>query len=232
MIREIVLDTETTGLDPEAGDRVVEIGCVELMNHLPTGNTYHQYINPERAMSDAAFAVHGLGDDFLSQQPVFADIVEPFVAFVGEAKLVIHNAAFDIRFLDHELALCGRPVLGMERAVDTLLLARQRFPGAPASLDALCKRFEVDASVRTKHGALLDCGLLAEVYLHLIGGRQPDLALTVAASRAEAAARRARTVRPPRPHAPTPAEAAAHEAFVAGIDDAVWHRITAQDRRA
>lgn len=226
MIREIVLDTETTGLDPQTGDRVVEIGCVELVNHLPTGNTYHQYINPERPMSDEAYAVHGLGDDFLSQQPVFADIVDAFVGFVGEAKLVIHNAPFDVRFLDHELKRAGRPVFGIERAIDTLDMARRRFPGAPASLDALCKRFEVDASVRTKHGALVDCELLAEVYLHLIGGRQPGFAFATArAAAARAVERAARPRREPRPHAPTPTERDAHRTFVANLDTPVWDQM-------
>jgi len=225
MIREIVLDTETTGLDPDAGDRVVEIGCVELVNHVPTGRTWHQYLNPERPMSSGAYAVHGLGDDFLAQQPRFVDVVDTFTHFVGDAGLVIHNAASDIRFLDAELARVDRPPFGIARATDTLELARKRFPGAPASLDALCKRFEVDGSARVLHGALLDCELLAEVYLHLLGGRQPGFAFAGRAQAEEAAtARRHRPVRPPRSHAPTPAELEAHRAFVAELDDALWHR--------
>ncbi|MFP4269422.1 MAG: DNA polymerase III subunit epsilon, partial [Alphaproteobacteria bacterium] len=175
-MREIVLDTETTGLAPEAGDRIVEIGCVELVNHVPTGRTYHQYLNPERAMPAEAFAVHGLGDDFLADKPRFGEIADAFLRFVGDAGLVIHNAEFDIKFLDAELVRAGRPPLGLARATDTLALARKRFPGAPASLDALLKRFEVDGSARVLHGALLDCELLAEVYLHLLGGRQPGFA--------------------------------------------------------
>ncbi len=222
MIREIVLDTETTGLDPAAGDRVVEIGCAELVNHIATGNTYHQYINPDRAMSAAAFAVHGLGDDFLGQQPVFADIVDAFLEFIGDARLVIHNAAFDIRFLDAELARAGRPPLGLARALDTLDVARRRFPGAPASLDALCRRFEIDAGARVKHGALLDCELLAEVYVHLIGGRQQGFAFADARRRAATAMREPRPIRPPRPHAPTPEELEAHRAFVAMLPDPLW----------
>jgi DNA polymerase III subunit epsilon len=222
MIREIVLDTETTGLDPLTGDRVVELACVELLNHLPTGNTYHQYVNPERPMSAEAEAVHGLGDAFLADQPVFADIVDSFLEFVGDARFVIHNAPFDIKFLDHELRLLGREPFGLARAVDTLEMARRRFPGAPASLDALCKRFEVDAAARVKHGALVDCELLAEVYLHLIGGRQPVLGLEVATRRRTAATAAARIVRPPRPHAPTAGELEAHRRFVATLSGTLW----------
>jgi DNA polymerase-3 subunit epsilon len=172
-----------------------------------------------------AFAVHGLGDDFLADKPRFAEIAEGFLAFVGDAGLVIHNAEFDIKFLDAELGWAGRPPLGIERATDTLALARKRFPGAPASLDALCKRFEVDGSARVLHGALLDCELLAEVYLHLLGGRQPGFAFASGAERARAvAAKRGGPRREPRPHAPSATELAAHRAFVAGLDDPVWAR--------
>jgi DNA polymerase-3 subunit epsilon len=226
LIREIVLDTETTGLDPASGDRIVELACLELINHVPTGRSYHQYLNPERAMSAEAFAVHGLGDDFLADKPRFAEVVEAFSGFVGDAGLVIHNAEFDLKFLDAELARVGRPSLGPARATDTLALARKRFPGAPASLDALCKRFEVDASARVLHGALLDCELLAEVYLHLLGGRQPGFAFAAAVGRGGAvAAKSERAPRPPRPHAPSAAEAAAHRAFVARLTDPVWTRL-------
>jgi DNA polymerase III subunit epsilon len=176
-MREIVLDTETTGFDPTTGDRIVEIGAVELMNHLPTGKTYHQYINPERAMPPEAFEVHGLGDDFLRDKPVFAAIGRGFLDFIADAKLVIHNASFDMKFLNFELTRMGLPEIPWARAVDTLAIARQKFPGSPASLDALCRRFGVDNSRREKHGALLDSEILAEVYLELIGGRQPDLVL-------------------------------------------------------
>lgn len=177
-MREIVLDTETTGFDPATGDRIVEIGAVELVGHVPTGNTYHQYINPERSMPEDAFAVHGLGDEFLSDKPKFAEIGQAFLDFIGDAKLVIHNAAFDMKFLNAELSWMNGPRLQEERAIDTLAIARRRFPGAPASLDALCRRFAIDNSSRTLHGALLDSEILAEVYLELIGGRQPDFALS------------------------------------------------------
>lgn len=177
-MREIVLDTETTGFEPHEGDRIVEIGAVELEGHVPTGRTYHQYINPQRAMPQAAFEVHGLGDEFLADKPVFKDIAQAFVDFVGGAKLVIHNAAFDMKFLNAELGWVDRPLLPMDQAIDTLAIARKKFPGSPASLDALCRRFGIDNSSRTLHGALLDSEILAEVYLELIGGRQPDFALS------------------------------------------------------
>ncbi|MDP9128564.1 MAG: DNA polymerase III subunit epsilon, partial [Pseudomonadota bacterium] len=160
-MREIVFDTETTGFDPLNGDRVVEIGCVELFNHLPTGKHYHTYLNPERSMPAAAAAVHGLRDDFLEKQPLFAEVVTDFLEFIGDAPLVIHNAAFDMGFINSELVRVGFPVLKAERAVDTVSMARQKYPGAPASLDALCKRFGVDLSARDLHGALLDARLLA-----------------------------------------------------------------------
>lgn len=176
-MREIVLDTETTGFDPDSGDRIVEIGAIELMNHMPTGNVFHQYLNPERAMPADAFAVHGLGDDFLADKPLFASIAADFIAFIGDAKLVIHNASFDMKFLNAELKWANLPRLPMDQAIDTLEIARRKYPGAQNSLDALCRRFAVDNSGREKHGALLDSELLAEVYLELIGGRQPDFAL-------------------------------------------------------
>ena len=180
-MREIVLDTETTGFEPTEGHRIVEIGAVELFNHLPTGRTYHQYLNPERPMPKEAFEVHGLSDEFLRDKPLFRSIGRAFLAFIGAAQLVIHNAAFDMKFLNHELRAAGLPEIPPARATDTLLIARQKFPGAPASLDALCRRFGVDNSAREKHGALLDSEILAEVYLELVGGRQPDFALNTAA---------------------------------------------------
>ena len=176
-MREVVLDTETTGLDPATGDRIVEIGAVELFNHMPTGKTYHQYINPERMMPKEAFDVHGLSDDFLRDKPVFKSVAAGFLAFIGEARLVIHNAAFDMKFLNAELGAAGFATLPMARSLDTVAISRQKFPGSPASLDALCRRFGIDNSARVKHGALLDSEILAEVYLELIGGRQPDLSL-------------------------------------------------------
>jgi DNA polymerase-3 subunit epsilon len=229
-MREIVIDTETTGLEPADGHRVVEIGAIELFNHVPTGRVFHSYINPEREMSAEAIQVHGLTTTFLQDQPVFAEVVDAFLEFLASdgdanpapAKLVIHNAAFDLAFLNHELKRAGRPLLDGEH-VDTLLLARQRFPGASNSLDALCRRFAVDASVRTRHGALLDSELLAEVYLALIGGRQPDLALVQRAADALVERARERILRPARPHAPSPAELAAHEAFLAQLTSPIWH---------
>ncbi len=177
-MREIVLDTETTGFEPDEGDRIVEIGAVELLDHVPTGRTYHQYINPQRSMPQGAFEVHGLGDDFLADKPVFAEIADAFLEFVGDARLVIHNAAFDMKFLNAELGWVNRPLIAADRAIDTLAIARRKFPGSPASLDALCRRFGIDNSARTLHGALLDSEILAEVYLELIGGRQPDFGLS------------------------------------------------------
>ena len=180
-MREIVLDTETTGFDPQSGDRIVEIGAIELMRHVPTSNVFHEYIDPEREMPKEAFEVHGLGDEFLRGKPKFAQIGQRFLDFIGDAKLVIHNAAFDMKFLNAELKWIGLPTLPFSRAIDTLEIARRRFPGSPASLDALCRRFAIDNSSRTLHGALLDSEILAEVYLELIGGRQPDFALSATA---------------------------------------------------
>jgi DNA polymerase III subunit epsilon len=222
-MREIVLDTETTGLDPSAGHRIVEVACLELFNHIPTGRNYQSYINPEREMPMAAFEVHGLSDAFLSDKPLFGDIADALLEFIADAPLVIHNARFDVGFLNAELDRLGRPALDGGRAVDTVLLARQKFPGAQVSLDALCRRFEIDNSARTKHGALLDAELLAEVYLELVGGRQPTLGLAAEAGDA-LPSRQAnqRPVRPARPHAPSPEEAAAHDAFLSKLKDPVW----------
>ena len=226
-MREIVMDTETTGLEAEGGDRIVEIGGVELVNHLPTGRTYHQYINPERSMPAEAFAVHGLGDEFLRDKPVFASVADAFLAFVGDAKLVIHNASFDMGFLNAELRRCGKPVLPMAQAVDTLEIARRKFPGAQASLDALCRRFGVDNSAREKHGALLDSEILAEVYLELLGGRQQGMALDQARRGTGDVAVASDWTPPPRPRPLPPRltdeEAAAHAAFVEDLGDAaLW----------
>jgi DNA polymerase-3 subunit epsilon len=224
-MREIVLDTETTGFKANEGDRLVEIGCIELVNHIPTGRHYHVYINPERAMPEDAFKVHGLSDDFLRDKPVFAAVAEQFCAFIGEDPLVIHNAQFDLGFLNAELArLSGFPHIAMERAIDTVRLARQKFPGAQVSLDALCKRFNIDNSARVKHGALLDAELLAEVYLELIGGRQQGLGFAGSADGDTILAAQAPRgpVRPVRPHAASPEELAAHAAFVAKLKDPLW----------
>ncbi len=232
-MREIVLDTETTGLDPQDGHRIVEIGAVELLNHLPTGQTYHQYINPQRSMPREAFDVHGLGDEFLRDKPVFADIADAFLDFVGDAKLVIHNASFDMMFLNAELGWVAKPLLPKDQAIDTLDIARRKFPGAQASLDALCKRFGVDNSVREKHGALLDSELLAEVYLELLGGRQQGLVLDRTATKSSPTEEKSTEewVASPRPTALEPrvteAETAAHAAFVAEMGpDAIWSRQT------
>ncbi|MEX2408010.1 MAG: DNA polymerase III subunit epsilon, partial [Rhodovibrionaceae bacterium] len=201
-MREIVLDTETTGFDPESGHRIVEIACLELENHVQTGEVFQCYLNPEREMPEEAFRVHGLGDAFLATQPCFAEKAEEFLAFIADAPLIIHNAEFDLRFLNAELRGLGREPLPTERAIDTLAMARQRFPGAQASLDALCRRFEIDNSARSLHGALLDCQLLAEVYLELRGGRQPGLVLSAEKSAAQVQAA-PRSALPPRPHAPS-----------------------------
>lgn len=226
-MREIVLDTETTGFDPFSGDRIVEIGAIELIRHVPTDNVFHEYIDPERAMPQEAFEVHGLGDDFLRGKPKFAEIGQKFLDFVGDAKLVIHNAAFDMKFLNAELKWLGLPQLPMDQAIDTLEIARRRFPGSPASLDALCRRFGIDNAARTLHGALLDSEILAEVYLELIGGRQPDFGLSTGTAQANAAQSEtawAPTARPiPLKPRISDAERAAHDAFVAKLGDAtLW----------
>lgn len=177
-VREIVLDTETTGLDPNTGDRIVEIGCVELLNSVATGNIFHVYLDPERDVPQEAFRVHGLSKAFLTGKPKFSQIVEEFTAFIGQSRLIIHNAEFDVKFLNSELARCGHELLTMDRVVDTLAIARRKHPGASNSLDALCTRYKVDNSKRTKHGALLDAEILADIYVELTGGRQTVFALT------------------------------------------------------
>ncbi|MDO6586434.1 DNA polymerase III subunit epsilon [Salipiger sp. 1_MG-2023] len=228
-MREIVLDTETTGFEPETGDRIVEIGAVELFNHVPTGNTYHQYINPERSMPQEAFQVHGLGDDFLRDKPKFAKIVDEFLAFVGDSKMVIHNASFDVKFLNAELKWAGKPQFPKGCAIDTLDIARRKFPGSPASLDSLCRRFGIDNSSRTLHGALLDSEILAEVYLELIGGKQPDLVLAPARQQGNDGPSdddwRPQRRREPLPSRLTENEKAAHAAFVEKLGaNALWSR--------
>ncbi len=228
-MREIVLDTETTGFEPDDGDRIVEIGAVELVNHMPTGRTYHQYINPQRSMPQGAFEVHGLGDEFLRSKPVFAAIAQDFLDFIGsDAKLVIHNAAFDMKFLNAELGWVKKPLIAADRALDTLAIARRRFPGSPASLDALCRRFGINNDARTLHGALLDSEILAEVYLELIGGRQPDFGLSTAGQTDAASAKTAWRALPrstPLPSRLSEQEAAAHASFVETLGDgAVWKR--------
>ena len=243
-MREIVLDTETTGFEPNEGDRLVEIGAIELMGHVPTGRTYHQYINPMRSMPEGAFGVHGIGPDLLEppraaepgevilkDKPVFADVAQAFLDFIGDAKLVIHNAAFDMKFLNAELGWINKPQLPMDQSLDTLAIARRKFPGSPASLDALCRRFGIDNSNRTLHGALLDSEILAEVYLELIGGRQPDFALAERASNAggQGAAESWRPTRREKalPSRITADETAAHTAFIDKLgDEALWKKLT------
>ncbi|MFO1152541.1 MAG: DNA polymerase III subunit epsilon [Rhodospirillales bacterium] len=214
-MREVCLDTETTGLDPGSGHRVIEIGCIELINHVPTGERFQRYLNPERRVPADALAVHGITDAFLADKPRFAQVADELVAFLADAPLVIHNAAFDIGFLNAELARIDRPPLAASRAIDTVSLARRKFPAAPASLDALCRRFAIDLSDRTLHGALKDAELLARVYLELIGGREPGLVLVghVTARSIEAVTVR----RTPRLIPPTSEEAAAHAAFVRSL---------------
>ncbi len=232
-MREIALDTETTGLDPATGDRIFEIGCVEMVNRVATGKTFHVYIDPERALSQASIDITGVRDADLAGKPVFREIADAFIAFIDDAPLVIHNAAFDVKFINAEFARLPAPPLAPNRVVDTLAIARKRFPGAQNSLDALCRRFTIDNSMRDKHGALLDAELLAEIYLELTGGRQPGLGLggAVASSEravggAEARGTVARRDRPARRRLLTAEEAAAHEAFVAALgDEAAWRRV-------
>lgn len=234
-MREVVFDTETTGLDPKTGDRMVEIGCVEMIGRIETGKTFHAYYNPERDMPSAAEAVHGLSSSFLSGKPLFSQGADELLEFLGDAPLVAHNAAFDFGFLNAELERIGREPIAMDRMVDTVVIARKKHPGAKASLDALCTRYGIDRSHRVKHGALLDAELLAQVYVELTGGRQIGLELAAEPSQGHDAASRevapASAVKPspakrrePRPHAPTADELARHNAFVDTIKDAIWVR--------
>lgn len=217
-MREIVLDTETTGLDPRDGHRIVEVACIELVHHIPTGRSFHRYVNPERDMPEDALAVHGLTADFLARQPSFAAVLDELLKFIGTDPLVIHNAEFDLAFLNAELARlqCEPFASGY---VDTLAMARRRFPGSPASLDALCRRFAIDLSGRVEHGAEIDCSLLAAVYLELLGGRQPGLDFGLPAALALDVARVARA---PRPHAPSAEELVAHMAMLKTISEPLW----------
>jgi DNA polymerase-3 subunit epsilon len=222
-VREIVIDTETTGLDPQSGHRIVEIAAVELAHRVPTGRKFHCYVNPERDMPPDAFAVHGLSEEFLAGFSPFAAIADEFVAFIGDDPLVAHNAEFDLGFLNAELGRVGRPRLA-GGFVDTLALARTRFPGAPASLDALCRRFTIDLSGREKHGAEIDCMLLAEVYIELLGGRQPGLDFVVDATAAIVMpiGLALGPARSPRPHAATEEELAAHAAMLEKMTSPLW----------
>ncbi len=229
-MREIVFDTETTGLSFADGDRMVEIGCVELFNRCETGRTFHAYYHPERAMPSDAYAIHGLGDAFLSDKPYFRDMAEALLAFVGEAPLVAHNAAFDFAFLNGELVRCRQTAIAGHRMVDTLQIARSRHPGAKHSLDALCSRYGIDRSHRTLHGALLDAQLLAQVYVELMGGRQIGLGLagdTALVARAPMPAVPA-VIRPPRVFTPSEGELVAHTAFLKQITDPIWDHTAAR----
>ena len=234
-MREIALDTETTGISPREGHRIIEIGALELTHHLPTGRKLHLYINPEREIDDGAVAVHGITSDFLADKPVFADIVDEFLAFVGNDPMVIHNASFDMGFLNAELKRLDRPVLPMAQSIDTLMMARKKFPGAQANLDALCRRFEIDNSHRDLHGALVDADLLAAVYIELLGGRQPLLSLDsdnqiqVANQGAPNSVDSgssfqldAKPMRPIRAHAPTAEELKAHAKFLEELKNPIW----------
>jgi DNA polymerase-3 subunit epsilon len=224
-MREIVMDTETTGLDPRRGDRLVEIACVELRNYMPSGRVWHEYINPERDVPREAFAVHGLSTQFLSDKPLFPALAEAFLEFIDGATLVIHNASFDMGFINMELSRIGRPPVPLERVVDTLALARRKHPAGPNSLDALCKRYGIDNSARTRHGALLDAELLAEVYLQLVGGQQPGFDLShskTAVKGSRAAASAVRTRSQPLPARIEASERDAHRAFVSGMKEPVW----------
>jgi DNA polymerase-3 subunit epsilon len=226
-MREIIFDTETTGLDPKSGDRLVEIGCIEMVNRVPTGATFHAYFNPDRDMPAEAERVHGISAAFLADKPRFHEKVADFLEFIGdETKLVAHNAGFDFGFVNSELDMCGLPPLGRERMIDTVAMARMRHPGAKNSLDALCTRYGIDRSHRTKHGALLDAELLAQVYVELTGGRQIGLSLAAEVETIEittlAVIRRTRIFRPARPHGPSEAERAAHAAFLETVQSPLW----------
>lgn len=229
-MREIIFDTETTGFDPLTGDRLVEIGCIELVNRVPTGATYHCYFNPQRPMPAAAQAVHGLSDQFLADKPLFADRVEELLDFLGDSHLVAHNARFDFGFLNHELGRCARTEISLDRMIDTVAMARAAHPGAKHSLDALCTRYGIDRSHRIRHGALLDAELLAQVYIELTGGRQIGLGLAEIAAPADGAeaggpsplAAPSRPMRPPRLFGPLPEELERHRAFVRTLVDPLW----------
>jgi DNA polymerase III subunit epsilon len=233
-MREVVLDTETTGLDPYQGHRLVEIGCIELVNRIPSGQTFHRYLNPERDMPDEAFAVHGLSSEFLKDKPFFGDVADEFLTFLEDAPLVAHNAMFDLGFLNAELERAGRPLVARERLVDTLLIARRKHPGASNRLDDLCARYGIDNSRRTKHGALLDAEILAEVYLELIDARQAQLVLVEAKAMTDSARPGIARIRP-EPLLPrlTASEHAAHVAFVATLGvEAIWAQYRLEDRPA
>lgn len=225
-MREIIFDTETTGFDPKNGDRMVEIGCIEMVNRVLTGRTFHAYFNPQRAMPAEAEAVHGLSDAFLADKPLFSALAQDFLDFIEDSPMVAHNAGFDFNFINAELSLCNLPEVGRDRMVDTVALAKVRHPGAKLSLDALCTRYGIDRSHRTKHGALLDAELLSQVYVELRGGRQIGLELvadaTAIVTEIKVLARKDRIYRQPRPHAATEEELSAHAEFLKSVDTPLW----------
>ncbi len=229
MTREIVLDTETTGMDPEEGHRIVEIGCVELENHIPTGKYLQIYINPEREIPPEATAVHGITDEFIADKPVFSQVYMKFIEFITGARLVIHNAEFDMKFINWELQNVGHPLVPWNCVTDTLAMARKKFPGSPANLDALCRRFGIDLAERTYHGALLDSELLAEVYLELLGGRQHGLGLAADKAQAnpgleQSAAKTEREFKEPRSHSASAEELATHKELLEKIKNPLWNK--------
>lgn len=231
-MREIALDTETTGMDPFKGDRILEIGCVELMNLVPTGKTLQIYINPERDIPAEATAVHGITNEFVADKPTFSEVYSEFIEFIGtDSKLVIHNAEFDMKFLNWELGQVGHPALAWSRVVDTVAIARKKFPGSPANLDALCRRFEIDNSGRTYHGALLDSELLAEVYMELLGGRQHGLGLAAQGQKQQqenaSIAKSKRVFREARIFNPSADELAAHQALIDKLQNPIWKKTSA-----
>jgi DNA polymerase-3 subunit epsilon len=225
-MREIIFDTETTGFDPKNGDRMVEIGCIEMINRVATGRTFHAYFNPQRTMPAEAEAVHGLSDAFLADKPLFSALAQDFLDFVEDSPMIAHNASFDFNFINFELQFCGHPIVGLDRMVDTVALAKVRHPGAKLSLDALCSRYGIDRSHRTRHGALLDAELLAQVYVELRGGRQIGLELlaetTEIVTEIKVLSTKNRIFRQPRPHAATAEELVAHAAFLMTVDTPLW----------
>lgn len=226
MTREIALDTETTGFDPDSGDRIIEIGCVELENHMPTGRSLQLYINPEREIPAEAIAIHGITNEFIADKPIFSQVYSEFIEFITGARLIIHNAEFDIKFINWELKNVGHPLVPWNCVTDTLTMARQKFPGSPANLDALCRRFGIDNTERTYHGALLDSELLAEVYLELLGGRQRGLGLAADKAKAEqgGTAETKRALREARPYSANAEELAAHAQLLEKLKDPLWKK--------
>ncbi len=227
-MREIAFDTETTGFDPASGHRVVEIGCVEMFDRVRTGRIFQAYLNPEREVPEEAFRVHGISTEFLADKPFFVEVADDFLAFIGDAPLIIHNAAFDMKFINAELVRAGLTEIPYERAICTVIMARKKFPGSPASLDALCKRFNVDLSGRTKHGALLDSELLSEVYLELMGGRQESMMLKAELA-AQALMDEVAAILAPRAFPPSESELSAHAEFLKKLKNPLWLELEAAD---